>query len=99
MFLESGKPVRATARCTFKQWISNSKDLKGQKLMSSDVAKVWIVRRGESLPMIAAREYGDPRQWRLIAHSNAIDDPLSLSPGLRLLLPARRTAWNPGTQS
>lgn len=99
MFLDSGMPVRATARCTFKQWISNSKDLQRQKLMSSDVAKVWIVRQGESLPMIASREYGDARQWRFIADSNGIDDPLALAPGLRLLLPARRTAWNPGSAS
>ncbi len=96
MFLESGRPVRATNRCTFKQWISNSTDLKQQNLMSSDVAKVWIVKRGETLAAIAAAEYGDGRQWRAIAEANGIDDPLALVPGTRLMLPARKVAWRAG---
>jgi nucleoid-associated protein YgaU len=95
MFLASGLPVRATCKCTFKQWIGNDKDLKKQDLMSSDVAKIWVVRRGQLLTHIAALEYGDPRQWRTIAEANDIDDPLAVAPGMRLLLPARRVAWNP----
>jgi len=92
MFTSGGVPVRATADCTFKQWVSNTADLKSQNLMSADVAKVWTVRRGQSLAVIAAQEYGDPREWRRIADANGIDDPLRLPPGLRLLLPPRRGA-------
>jgi len=95
MFTSLGTPVRATSKCTFKQWVTNSKDLGNQDLMSSDVAKVWVVKRGQSLASIAAAEYGDPRAWRVIADANGIDDPLELAPGTRLLLPARRIAWNP----
>jgi nucleoid-associated protein YgaU len=93
MFTASGVPTRATARCTFKQWISNSADLMKQDLMSSDVAKIWVVKRGQSLATIAAAEYGDPRAWREIADANGIDNPLGLTPGTRLLLPARPVAW------
>jgi nucleoid-associated protein YgaU len=95
LFLESGIPVRATCKCAFKQWIGNDSDLRKQDLVSSDVAKIWIVKRGELLPHIAAQEYGDPRQWRLIAEANQIEDPLALQPGMRLLLPAKRVVWNP----
>jgi nucleoid-associated protein YgaU len=94
LFLESGLPVRATCRCSFKQWIGNDADLRQQDLMSSDVAKMWVVKRGQRLTHIAALEYGDPRQWRIIAEANGIDDPLDLAPGSRLLLPARRVTWN-----
>jgi nucleoid-associated protein YgaU len=94
MFTAAGVPVRATARCTFKQWLANNHDLKKQDLMSSDVAKVWVVKRGQSLATIASAEYGDPRAWRVIADANAIDNPLGLAPGTRLLLPARRVALN-----
>jgi nucleoid-associated protein YgaU len=38
--------------------------------------KVWTVRIGDNLPAIAARTYDDPRQWRLIADANKIDNPL-----------------------
>jgi nucleoid-associated protein YgaU len=94
MFTAGGVPVRATARCTFKQWISDVGDLRKQNLMSSDVAKIWVVKRGQSLATIASAEYGDPRAWRIIADANGIDNPLSLAPGTRLLLPARSVAWN-----
>ncbi|MCK7494838.1 MAG: hypothetical protein MZW92_29790 [Comamonadaceae bacterium] len=48
MFMEDGTPVRATNRCTFKQWRSNVADLKKQDLLSADVAKVWRVREGQN---------------------------------------------------
>jgi nucleoid-associated protein YgaU len=96
MFTTKGTPVRATASCTFKQWLPNSEDLQKQDLMSSDVAKVWVVKRGQSLATIASAEYGDPRAWRIIADANGIDNPLGLAPGTRLLLPARTVAWSSG---
>jgi nucleoid-associated protein YgaU len=87
LFMENGTPVRAKLGCTFMEWRTNYEDLNRQKTQSSDVAKVWTVRRGESLAAIAAAEYLDPRHWRVIAEANGIDDPLQLSPGLSLLLP------------
>jgi nucleoid-associated protein YgaU len=90
LFMEDGTPVRATAKCTFKQWQSNKDDLKKQNLMSADVAKIWIVRQGQSLADIAAHEYGDPRKWRAIADANDIADPLRLAVGATLVLPALR---------
>jgi nucleoid-associated protein YgaU len=94
MFTVNGTPVRATTNCTFKQWRPNSEDLRKQSLMSSDLAKVWVVKRGQSLATIASAEYGDPRAWRIIADANGIDNPLRLAPGTRLLLPARTVAWS-----
>jgi len=99
MFSAAGVPVRATARCTFKQWLPNSEDLRKQDLMSSDVAKVWVVKSGQSLATIASAEYGDPRAWRIIADANGIDNPLGLAPGTRLLLPARTVAWSSAVSS
>ncbi len=93
MFMDDGTPVRATNRCSFKEWRGNTDDLKAQNLMSSDVAKVWVVKQGQSLAMIAAREYGDAREWPAIAEANRIDDPLALRPGTRLMLPPRRMGW------
>ena len=93
MFMDDGTPVRATNKCSFKQWRSNSADLQKQDLLSSDVAKVWRVQQGQTLADIAAREYGDPREWRAIAEANAIDNPMALAPGRQLILPARRLAW------
>lgn len=95
MFMDNGLPVRATNRCTFKQWRSNTSDLQKQDLLSADVAKVWVFKQGQSLSQIASHEYGDPREWRAIAQANDIDDPLALSYGQRLILPPRRATWRP----
>lgn len=92
LFVEDGTPVRATATCTFKSWKPNIKDLKDQNLMSSDVAKVWVVKHGQTLATIATQEYGDPRMWRPIAQANRIDNPMTLRPGAVLVLPALRNS-------
>lgn len=94
LFMEDGTPVRATLRCTFKEWRTNYDDLNHQKPESSDVAKIRIVKRGETLSRIAAEEYLNPGLWRPIAIENGIDDPRSMTPGTVLLiptLPARKT--------
>lgn len=43
---------------------------------------------GDSLHSIATAEYGDPKHWRDLAVANRVDDPMTLRPGTRLLLPA-----------
>lgn len=88
LFAEDGTPVRATLRCTFKEWRSNPDDQRQQGKQSSDVAKQRILRRGDTLSIIAAKEYRDPTLWRPIAEENGIDDPRSLEPGTVLLIPS-----------
>jgi nucleoid-associated protein YgaU len=88
MFMEDGTPVRAKLTCTFMEWWTNYDDLNKQALESSDVAKVRIVKHGDTLSSIAAETYLDPSKWRPIALENGIDDPLSLTPGRQLLIPA-----------
>ncbi|MEI3853634.1 MULTISPECIES: CIS tube protein [unclassified Ensifer] len=41
------------------------------------------------LDQLAARIYGNPAEWRLIANANAVTDPLRLAPGTVLALPSR----------
>jgi len=87
MFMEDGTPVRATLTCSFKEWRTNEEDRKRQGLESSDIAKMRVLRRGDTLSSIAAEEYLDPALWRPIAIANGIDDPLQLEPGRALILP------------
>jgi hypothetical protein len=48
---------------------------------------VHILLEGERLSQLAARYYGFPDLWRLIANANNIDNPLALLPGTRLRIP------------
>jgi hypothetical protein len=43
----------------------------------------------ERLDDLAARYYGDPRLWRLLAAVNGVDDPLRIPPGMVLRIPPR----------
>ncbi|HNP26208.1 MAG TPA: LysM peptidoglycan-binding domain-containing protein, partial [Nitrosomonas sp.] len=88
LFTEEGVPVRAKLSCTFKEWWTNYEDLNKQAPESSDIAKMHIVKRGDTLSSIAAEEYLDPKLWRPIAIENGIDNPHLLKPGTLLLLPA-----------
>lgn len=83
MFLPDGTPVRAKVSLTLQQAAPGNPDQKN----SPDHAKLYTVRRGDTLQGIAAMEYDDPREWRRIAETNDIDDPMSLKPGTKLLVP------------
>jgi len=90
LFLEDGRPVRATLECTFRQWRSDELEERLLDKQSPDVAKTHTVRRGESLSSIAGEEYGDPTLWRPIARANRIDNPRILLPGQVLSIPRLR---------
>ena len=87
MFMDDGMPVRATVTCTFKEWRTNAEDQKKGNRKSADIAKMKILRRGDTLSSIAAEEYLDPAMWRPIAIANGIEDPLRVTPGRALLVP------------
>jgi nucleoid-associated protein YgaU len=87
LFLSTGLPARATLSCSFKQWRSGLIESLLLNLMSADVPKTHVVRQGDRLSTIAAREYQDPALWREIATANDLDDPLNLTPGQALRIP------------
>jgi hypothetical protein len=87
LFTEDGTPVRATVTCSFKEWRTNHDDMVRQSRQSSDIAKLKVLRRGDTLSAVAAEEYLDPAMWRPIAIANEIDDPLRLRIGHALTVP------------
>jgi len=86
-FLEDGTPVRATLKCTFKEW--QEPGIKA-KIGNPIDDPVRIVKQGESLSSIATEEYGDPSLWRIIAAENRLINPRILNPGMVLTIPPLR---------
>ena len=84
MFLNDGTPVRAKCSIGLKLGKLPSKQ---EEKKSPDHAKLVVVKRGETLADIAWEEYDNPGEWRRIADANGIDDPMSLTPGMKLLVP------------
>jgi hypothetical protein len=87
MFLSDGTPVRSTLNVTFKEYRTLAEQLQSPRRQSSDRTKVRIVTQGDSLWLIANREYGAPSFWRRIAEANDIEDPLVVEAGRELAIP------------
>ena len=83
LFLADGTPVRATIDVTFKEFIEDTANRQ-----SANFVKHYVVRRGDTLSGIAADKYGDPSLWRAIAEENRIENPLALTSGQLLVIPA-----------
>lgn len=83
LFLADGTPVRATVDVSFKEFAEDTSERQ-----SANFVKYQVVARGDTLAAIAARSYGDPALWRPIARENDLQDPLSLTPGQSLVIPA-----------
>jgi len=86
LFFPDGRPARATIDVTFKEFSESQKQL--GKLQSTDFAKLYVVRCGDTLSSIAGQKFGDPTRWRLVAEENQIDNPLAIQPGQVLKIPA-----------
>ncbi len=74
MFLSSGIPVRSDLTLTFKSIITTDEDA---KLTEKEACrKLWTVKSGDRLDLIAYNALKDPTQWRKIAELNNIVNPL-----------------------
>jgi hypothetical protein len=88
LFLSSGIPVRAVLVVGFKQFNYPTEQARGSP--PGDPTKIRTVKDGETLNAIAAREYGNPTLWRVIADANkdTIANPRVLPTGTPLVIPA-----------
>ncbi|MEU6384173.1 LysM peptidoglycan-binding domain-containing protein [Streptomyces bauhiniae] len=91
LFDVDGKPLRATCSLSIEE---ASVDARGQNPTSGSktARSTHTVVAGDSLAMLAWREYGDAAAWRSIAEANGIDDPMALVPGSELVVPGLRDA-------
>jgi nucleoid-associated protein YgaU len=91
LFDVDGRPLRATCALTIEE---ASVDTPGQNPTSGarTARSTHTVVAGDSLALLAWREYGDATAWRVIAEANDIDDPMALVPGTELVVPGLRDA-------
>jgi len=87
MFLDSGIPVRATLKVSFRSWLSKKEQLQLIPRQSADRTKQKQLQQGEQLWMVAAQEYDDPGLWRELSKANQIDNPRKLQPGQKITVP------------
>jgi len=83
LFSPLGNPLRAELNLTFTEFLQPELDLRE----TDPELTTRAVRRGDTLASIASSVYRDPRQWRLIAEANELDDPRRLEVGRTLSIP------------
>jgi hypothetical protein len=87
LFQDDGTPVRVRVTLSFKEYISVSEQLAATQRASPDRRKLHRLKAGESLWQLAYEAYGDPRQWRLLAEHNDLEDARELPPGRQIEIP------------
>lgn len=87
LFDDHGRIQRARVSLTLKSYVSAEEQFRNIAPQSPDRTKTHVVRAGERLDMIAAREYGDPVHWPVIATANGLARPRVLVPGTLLVIP------------
>jgi hypothetical protein len=75
LFLSDGTPVRAELNVTFKALVTPKEYEKNMGIEAC--RKVWTVKSGDRLDLIASNALKDPALWRRIAEENNIDNPLA----------------------
>jgi hypothetical protein len=87
LFSPLGVPLRATLSVTFREYKTLEEQIAEMNLQTTDHSQLMITQRGDTLSGIAAKYYGDPGEWRVIAEKNEIANPRKLPAGTRLILP------------
>jgi len=101
LFNPIGIPLRATLSVSFKEYKVLEDQLKELNLQSADHSKRRLIKRNETLALIAFQEYGDAEQWRLIyedpANEDVLPNPRRLKPGTQIRIPTI-TAFQGGSR-
>jgi hypothetical protein len=87
LFTGDGTPVRARVTLKLKEFVPVEIQVKKYAMSSPDRRKVFTVKEGDSIWMLANKAYGDPGSWRVIAEANKIDDPKELDAGQDIIIP------------
>ncbi len=87
MFDSNGTPVRAKLNVTFKEYQLPESEVKHRRVRGSYVAAAYTIKAGNTLGSIATRFLDAPKNWRLIAKHNNLDDPRRIETGVILQIP------------
>ncbi|WP_243075112.1 peptidase M23 [Microbacterium sp. SS28] len=86
LFGSDGRPLRAVCTVALEELPSEQ----GKQNPTSgglQPRRVHTMREGDSLAVLAYREYGNAALWRPLADVNGIDDPMRVRPGSTVFLP------------
>jgi nucleoid-associated protein YgaU len=87
LFNPVGLPIRAEINATFKEVDSNSALSALTTFLSPDLTKTAVFKEGDSLPLLAEKEYGDPGLYLEVARANNMTNFRNIKPGTIIAFP------------
>jgi nucleoid-associated protein YgaU len=87
LFKPDGTPLRATARAKFKGFVEDDLRVAMENSSSPDLTHVREVKKGDTLPLMSYRIYGDSKYYLEVAKANRITNFRKLEVGQRIFFP------------
>lgn len=87
LFGADGKPLRAIAKAKFKNFTPIAKQVAKEDKKSPDLTHARVVVEGDTLPLMTARIYGDPKYYLEVARVNKLTSFRKLVAGQQILFP------------
>jgi nucleoid-associated protein YgaU len=81
------EPLRATARAKFKGFVEDNLRVAMENNSSPDLTHVREVKKGDTLPLMTFRIYGDSKYYLEVAKANNITNFRKLEVGQRIFFP------------
>ena len=90
LFKPGGTPLRAVITATFHGSLSDEYRAAREDSSSPDITHQRTAGKGDSLPMMSYRIYGDPKYYLQVADHNNITNFRNIKPGDQILFPPVR---------
>lgn len=87
LFNPDGTPLRAEADCTFQGVIDETKLAAIENRQSPDLTHIRTVIKGDTLPLMCYKEYGDSKFYYQVAQYNGLTDFKKLTAGTKIIFP------------
>jgi hypothetical protein len=87
LFNPDGSPIRATCKVSFKGSIEETLRVAQEKSQSPDLTHYRLVKKGDTLPLMCYRIYGDARYYLQVARVNKLNTVARLKVGEELFFP------------
>lgn len=87
LFNPDETPLRAEADCTFQGVIDETKLAAIENRQSPDLTHIRTVIKGDTLPLMCYKEYGDSKYYYQVAQYNGLTDFKKLTAGTKIIFP------------
>jgi len=87
LFNPDGKPIRAICKVTIRELIPEQLRVIEENNQSPDLTHYRIVKKGETLPLLCYRIYGDSKYYIQVAKVNKLSDFRNIQPGQQIFFP------------